>query len=93
MTAACRLSLLVVLMVRILWASIHPPVKEAESYARPGPHPVRTGAARPLSHDHAAWRQLLPWAGSELFSTLSSLKLPTFWLGGNSLNVLRNCPT
>src|SRR5262245_54601091 len=26
-------------------------------------------------------------------STLSRLKLPTFWLGGNSLNVPRNCAT
>ena len=24
--------------------------------------------------------------------TWSRLKLPTFWLGGNSLNVARNCP-
>ena len=26
-------------------------------------------------------------------SAASRLKLPTFWLGGNSLNVARNCPT
>ena len=44
-------------------------------------------------HPHAR-RQLLPGGALCSFSiTFSRLKLPTFWLGGNSLNDARKAPT
>jgi hypothetical protein len=58
---------------------------------------VDTGseAGQPVSTDDRTKRYLLPPAApsASCSITRSKLKLPAFWLGGNSLNVARNSPT
>src|SRR5262245_53350398 len=64
----------------------------SRSNGQGGPHPLPTGAASHVDSVPSAARQLLGGVWS-IASTWSRLKLPTFWLGGNSLNVARNRPT
>ena len=56
---------------------------------------IAAGAARRIDLSVSSSAALLVARASrlELSSTWSSEKLPTFWLGGNSLNVARNFPT
>lgn len=51
-------------------------------------------AGADMGREYSEQHQRVPLGGSEsVLSTLSSEKLPTAWLGGNSLNDCRNCPT
>ena len=58
-----------------------------------GPHPPRDGCGPVFDLSDPAMRlYLLPAAPCcSCSTTLLMLKLPVFWLGGNSLNVARNC--
>ncbi len=83
---------------QFLLASSKPKSEKSELSPRRAtllPGRTRMERVRPASVEsafHSAPRHLaMPfWSVS---NTWSRLKLPTFWLGGNSLKVARNCPT